>query len=415
MTRGVALIAIVVLSAFLLFRGVIPGLARIDTDFPNYYTAARLLTNGAPTERLYDDGWFQQQIFDSGIQQQGKFSPYPPITALVMVPFVFLGPLNALRAWTVLNLGCLILEIILLSRATGKSLDWSSLLILASGHALANNFRFGQFYLVLAVLVTSGYLLWQHHRAFATGALFGTAAAIKYFPILFVILFLLRREWRPAVAQFSTIFLLSALAVAVMGFRVHELFISTVLGKHLTGTIQDPFSPAFQSWNSLFRRLFVFDPVFNPSPFLRAPALFVILTVMVTTGVAALFVNGYRKAAFSFGPAASSIQFAFLNIAGLLLLPASATYHFLLLALPAAILLAFPEWSFEQVLVAGFYLAIGFLPYGALSRFQDSGLLTVLAYPRLILMTGIFVATYIFIVNHRAPGPSFRFAVGTEK
>ncbi len=414
MIRGAQLVGIFVLSVFLFVRGVVPAFTRIDTDFPNYFTSARLVAHGTSLEKLYDDEWFQEQIYESGIQQQGKFSPYPPITALVMLPLVSFTPMDAVRIWTLFNIGCLIAEIFLLSRATGKPLEWSSLLILGCGHALANNFRFGQFYLVLAVLITAGFLFWQKGRPYAMGAVFGVAAAVKYFPLLFVILFALRRDWRSVLTVFGAVGLCLVVAIAVLGLPVHEVFLSSVLGKHLTGSIQNPFSPTFQSWNSLSRRMFVLDPVLNPSPFVDAPALFVIFPSLVSLGVIGLFADGYRRANAAFGNTAGSVQFAFLNIAGLLLLPASATYHFLLLVLPVAVLLAASRWRYELVLVAVFYLAIGFLPYGAMARFQDSGLLTILAYPRLILMTGIFVATYFFIAKHPVPEiiPSFR---GGEK
>ncbi len=67
------------LGLLLWVRGIAPAVSRIDTDFPNYLTAARIVADGGPAARLYDDAWFQQQMRDYGIgdPKQGKFAPFP--------------------------------------------------------------------------------------------------------------------------------------------------------------------------------------------------------------------------------------------------------------------------------------------------------------------------------------------------
>ena len=39
MKRNVLLVLLVPLSNFIVFRGIIPGLTKMDPDFPNYYEA----------------------------------------------------------------------------------------------------------------------------------------------------------------------------------------------------------------------------------------------------------------------------------------------------------------------------------------------------------------------------------------
>ena len=74
---------LVLLALFVFYRGVLPGFRQVDSDFPNYYTAAKIVADGKDVNRLYDDSWFQSQIRSYGMQLQGKFSPFPPVTALV--------------------------------------------------------------------------------------------------------------------------------------------------------------------------------------------------------------------------------------------------------------------------------------------------------------------------------------------
>src|SRR5262249_33874314 len=157
-----------------------------------------------------------------------------------------------------------------------------------------------------------------------------------------------------------------------------------------------------QSWNSLFRRAFVFDPLLNPEPMLQWPVGYIIFTYSVQAVVVIQTIRSWRHAAASFGPSAQAVQFALVNIAALLLLPASSTYLYLLLVLPVAILLTSGDsrWSPEQKIIAVLFTMISWIPYRFFRPFEGRGLLTIAAYPRLGLMLLLFIATVLFIRNY---------------
>jgi hypothetical protein len=71
--RPAALLLFVALTLVLAARGVVPALSKVDTDFPNYFTAAKILADGGNTDRLYDNGWFQDQMrrYQIGKASQG--------------------------------------------------------------------------------------------------------------------------------------------------------------------------------------------------------------------------------------------------------------------------------------------------------------------------------------------------------
>jgi hypothetical protein len=393
--KRIQYISLAGLGLFLLIRGVVPAMESVDTDFPNYYTSARLLIDGGDMSRLYDDSWFQTHIYKYGMNQLGKFTPYPPITAFIMTPLVFFSPGNALRVWTLFNVVLLLIVVYLLSRITNRSWLWAAILVLLGGHALANNFRFGQFYLLLTVLIIFGYRYWIQGEQVKSGILLGVGAAVKYFPVLFFFEFIRRREWKIVLAGALTITLLTTAGIVVLGPALHEEFLHQVLGHHLAGNIQNPYSPVFQTWNSLFRNLFVFDPLRNPKPLVDSSTAYLLSLCCVYGLVAISLVLAFKQSIRRFGISSRSIQFALLGIAGLLLLPASATYHFLLLALPVALLLDGKEWTIPQKSLGVVYGFIGFIPYHYFEQFQSRGILTVLSYPRLILMTGLFVAAIV--------------------
>jgi hypothetical protein len=167
------------------------------------------------------------------------------------------------------------------------------------------------------------------------------------------------------------------------------------LGQHLTAhfALQNPFTAVFQSFDTLLRRLFVFDAVWNPRPFWDAPRLqsVLLVTIKVTILVATAVLLGKlaRHGVLALGP-----SIGVLGIVTLLLAPATATYHLLLLWLPVALLIDFLMREGSRAcayLILGAYTLIGFLDLRLTNSFEGRGGLSILAYPRLFLLLGMFV------------------------
>src|SRR5580700_2000807 len=116
--RPAAMLLFVALTLVLVARGIVPAVSKVDTDFPNYFTAAKIVADGGNTGRLYDNGWFQDQMrrYQIGKASEGEFKPFPPPTALLLVPLAGLKPLDALRVVTCVSFLCLIGSIILLAK-----------------------------------------------------------------------------------------------------------------------------------------------------------------------------------------------------------------------------------------------------------------------------------------------------------
>ncbi len=267
---------IAVLSGWVLSRGVAPALADPGGDFANYYTASRLLLQGESVERAYwDFTWFQKQIDSGGIRNQmGGFIPHPPSTALVFLPIAGLEPILAKRIWTLLNVLLALGAAVLLARLTGLSLPLSSALLLLSGPALANNFLFGQVYLLLLVSLLAGLYFHRQGRPLLAGICFGLLAPVKYLGFLWLAYFAWKRRWSLVAAGAATVGLVLAATLWLDGVRVFITFTSEVFPRYLAGQLQDPFTVRLQTWNSLFRRLFLLEPTLNPNPLVDSPLLF---------------------------------------------------------------------------------------------------------------------------------------------
>src|ERR1700730_14417758 len=89
-------LAAVITFLFLMATSFRMGWTRPETDFPNYYTAATLVSQHQPLRNYYDWTWFARQMNYSGNGTQlGAYTPQTPLTMLPMLPLIRLSPQNA--------------------------------------------------------------------------------------------------------------------------------------------------------------------------------------------------------------------------------------------------------------------------------------------------------------------------------
>jgi hypothetical protein len=453
-----------VLAGLLFFHikyGLIPAWQSVESDFPNYYVASRLLLEGEDVNRFYDDDWFNKQMQRFGIEMQGKFSPFPPATAFIMLPLAPFSPLTAKRLWTAINLLFVGLNVSLLGRilqlgnvrrkvetlegintllhshaergneifrnpplrgAKGGVTDvessqndrkttnpksWkftqnilkqypaSLLLLLASGFALANNLRLGQFYLILSAMILLSYLLWQQNRPVPAGILLGAGASLKYFPLVFIAAFAIRKQWKVVLAAFAAMAAIFVSELAVFGIDLYREFLAKSFVPHTDGvlSLQGGYPVAFQSVNSLLRHIFVYDAAANPVPLIDFRAGYIggkFLTILVVFGTVTWLAFRLRK-----WPAeeAMPLLLALFALAAFVLLPATATYHFLLLLFPVVLLMRryhFEKNQYARLALLCCYVMIGFLPVHFFYKFGGKGAAIFLAFPRLWLVLAMF-------------------------
>lgn len=406
-----AILLLVPLTALLVARGVAPALTAIGSDFPGYLTSAKIVADGGQVDRLYDNQWFQEQmrLYRIGEPSEGKFAPFPPPTALLLVPLAALTPINALRAMTALSVLCLAGSIVVLARLLDWGMIETTTFILLSGYAVSNSLRLGQPYIVCSLLCILGFYAYRKDRPIAAGVCFGLFSPIKYLPVGYLAYFAWRRNYKVVLGGAVAICAIGALSIGILGWKIHEEFLTQVLGHHLIGQLglQDPFTASFQSFDSLFRRLFVFDAAFNPHPVAAAPMLQVAAVAAVKLSLLAAAAAALLKLARGNAGAAVGPSLGIVGILILLIAPATATYHFVLLWLPVALLLDHfltahaPRYAYGLL---GLYTLIGFCPYGHAHRFEGRGALTVLAYPRLFLLLAMFAMCTHFILGRPNSG-----------
>jgi hypothetical protein len=409
------LLLLAVLTGWVCARGILPALRGIDHDFPGYFTAAKIVADGGDAQNLYDNTWFREQVRRYGMEDPrnpAKFAPFPPPTALLLLPLTPLKPLTALRVVVGVSVLSLMLSMFLVARSFSWSVLDAAIFILASGLGILSGLRFGQPYILVSMLCLLGYYLYLTGRPWLAGLALGVLLPIKYFPVVVPAGLALRREWKVVLASVIAVVGVALISIAELGWPVHQTFLKSVLGNHLTGHLSlhqysVPFTAVYQSFDTLIDRLLVYDPTWNPQPLLDAPRLRVVALVVIKASIvaaAAATIYGLvrREAAAAAAPA-----IGILGILVLLLAPATATYTFVLLWLPVALLVEHFLTRHQPVaayLVLAFYALIGFIPYGHTQVFEGHGGLGVLAFPRLWLMLAMFSTSVWFLALPRPHG-----------
>jgi hypothetical protein len=322
--------------SYFLFTDFRAGWISSTTDFPNYYTAARLVRSGEHLRNFYDWTWFQRQMNYAGIERQlGAYFPQPPLTMLPMLPIAGFPAQTAKRIWLICNLVFLGSTAWLLSKLGRLQIQHIALLILAGYTSLRRNFLLGQYYVFLLFLLTVTFYLIARKKPIASGIIAGVAFALKLYSGPLLLYFVAKRNWKAAAAMVGATGVAAALAVAIFGWADVWFYATQIFPRTLEGVAADPYNPGVQVPSTLLRRLFLADPELNPQPLHNAPWLLFFLQPLISVTIIA-FVS--LAVALNRGGSCHR-DFAMFTVALLLISTSGASYTYLLLLLPIVLLL----------------------------------------------------------------------------
>jgi hypothetical protein len=369
-TRWVALLALL----FFLATAFRSGWKHLNTDFPNYYTAATLLRQHQPLHNYYDWTWFERQMNYAGTGLQlGGYTPQTPLTMLPLVGLTGFAPLTAKRVWLVCNLGFLAMIVWLLSRMTRFRAEQVWLLAFCGYFSLRTNFLYGQYYVFLLLLLTLAvYLLDRGHPALS-GALAGFAFGLKLYGGPFLLYYIAKRKWKAVGGMMAAIVCLGAIAIALFGWKDIVYYATQILPRSLEGGSINPYAPGVPTYSTMLRHFFVREPGLNPDPLLESPGTFFFLRSFATLAVVFFLALGV-----AFRPSSDRRDFAWFVIAVVLLSTSTGSYTFIVLLLPVVLLLEeSPPWQ-RAFFVATYVLLTGPLYFSWL-------------FPKVWLQIGLFV------------------------
>lgn len=328
----VAKLWLILAVSVILIKGIWPGWTNTSGDFNNYYVSAKLISEGFSVHQFYDNSWFYNKAKDLGIKEGAKFSPFPPVTAYTFLPITFFMPLVAQRVWLILNSLLLLVLPFRIHKITNWSITQGLLFLSLFTIPIASCLSLGQLYLVIGyILIELVVLISTTKRSFIFGFSIGLLTSLKYIPILFLG-YILKHQKRNSILCFSLLgVLLPSLIVYILDHQSHAIFVEDFLS-HIQGNLpgQGKYAIAFQSIDSLLNNLFVFDSLKNTTPFLNLSILKPILKWMLISVIFGMLFIAYKKNKYKLNPTIVSLSI----IGVFVVIPASASYHFLLLLWP---------------------------------------------------------------------------------
>lgn len=343
----------------------------ITHGFVSYYVASRLLVSGELGPPAYDDRWFGdvvQRLTSSSVRE--IFTPNPPTMALMALPLAGLDAASARMIWLAASLLLFLAGVAALVRyqaSRNRALAVPVLWLMLLSPAVFTNLRIGQGYLMVFALFAAATLLLLRERDRLAGICLGLLLALKMSGVALVLILIARRRWMPLVWASGT----AALAVlAVTPFIDASMW--WIFPSQVQAFVARPAGSvtAYQTTLSLARHLCIADPQWNPAPAANcAPIAFAAPAMLIGVAIAATLLLASR--ALRTEPVmAAAVTLTVLS------LPAAAESHFVLMAIPLALLRL---GTLELVVIAGLLI----VPLEMTAERFTAGWWALLAYPRL--------------------------------
>jgi hypothetical protein len=358
-------VATAVLSGVTIFSA-----SSVTHGFLAYYAAARLLLDGQLGPMAYDDGWFAaylQQLTGANIRE--IFTPNPPTMALMALPIAALDHRVARAVWLIASVTLFAAAVFALARRRERegTVPIAPLLLAMLAPAVFSNIRIGQGYLIVFALLVAAVLWIERQRPVAGGAALGLALGLKLSGTPLLLILAAQRRWRALAAALLTA---TALVVAVTPFIDVAMW-----WQHpdvVRGFVERPSGSvtAYQTTLSLFRRMCEADPLWNPAPPASCrPMAYAIPYALIGIAASITAVVVYRAQA-ALASLAAGVMLT------LLIMPASAEVHFVVLGIPLLIVWLRPV----ELAVIGLLVLV---PLELTAERFTRGWWILLAYPRL--------------------------------
>lgn len=388
--RAVLSVAVLFLCAHTLPR----AWRTLNTDFPNYYMAARLVHEGYDTSRMYEWAWIEREKDHRAVDIRIiGLLPITPFSTLAVWPLAGLPPLAAKHIWIVLNLAFLVPISWMLRITTGLSYRRIALTIFLS-FPLHRNLLYGQFYILLLLLMTAACFSYLRGYRVLAGALVAIAATCKVFPLLLFVFFLQRRDWRALASGVITGVSTVAVSIAVFGLNAHRTWLKEILPWVMHGEGLGTYATT-ASISGILHCLFLSEPQWNPHPWHDSPLAYALLAPALQMLVLAPAILLIRRDNDS--DERILLEWSALLTASLAVSTIPASYNFVLMIFPVCVLasrlLRAGSYGWLTALILT-YLGIGF-PLPVPNR--PLGLALLLYVPRLPLMLAILFAIYAIL------------------
>lgn len=355
-----------------------PAAGALTHGFGAYYTASRLTQTGQISADIYNPAYFRPLVEGETHQRASDiYNANPPTTSLLLWPLSYLPVEQARLVWIVAN-GLMLwggITLLVWTFATPPRLLVLTLLLSIGMlfQPVIDNFRFGQAYVLIFLLLATAIVTWKKQQAKLGGLILTLALLFKTAGAMLLPLLAWQRRWR---------FL--AWTVGISGGIVLvtlPLFPISMWQAYIQLLIETTNAPSvcvvtYQTTRSLLCHLFVFDDVWNPTPIAHLPWLARLLFAgLALSSLSACFIlNRFNQLAALLSVMAWGVLFA----------PLGEQYHHTVMLIPISWLVI--EWRTLNN-IAKIFIGIAILGYLMPVHIGDprfeAGWWAILAYPRL--------------------------------
>ncbi|MGD8454230.1 MAG: glycosyltransferase family 87 protein [Phycisphaerae bacterium] len=256
-TAGALLLTVLLIGTTIRFAVVHPVRNYLE-DFRAYYAAGWALTHDV---NPYDIDTIHERLLLPG-KQPVYYYPYPPPSLIVPAPFSLVPYPLAQLPWCLFAMALAVISFSLLCRAAELPLSSPAGVLLGfaffSSSSVFELFRWGQFDMVVLVLLALAVLAATRARVAFAGVAVALAALAKVTPCVYLGVFVLRRQWRALWAGLVAIVALMLGSWAVVGTDGFAKWLHWLTCK--LGGIEHTISPENMSLHGYVYRAFVDHP-----------------------------------------------------------------------------------------------------------------------------------------------------------
>jgi hypothetical protein len=162
----------------------------------------------------------------------GHVFKVPPFYGMLFTPFVFQDGLMILFFHRVLNVLLLATAVLVWMRMFGIPLFsalGAGIIILINFRPFADTIAFGQIDLALLLILTLALWALRAERNLLAGALIALGALFKIYPVLLLAFCVIKRRWLALLGFALGMLVLNGVALAVMGWEMHRVYLFEVL------------------------------------------------------------------------------------------------------------------------------------------------------------------------------------------
>ncbi len=199
---------------------------RSPADFPNYYFAGKRFFEGRP---IYGD--LSIEVAETLGWQYHTYPADPPSALLLLSP---LSLTEYHLAWWILfcaSILCMGTAILLMAREL--SFSWPITLVCITLSLGSTPFLFmlyrNHYEALIVLLAVCGWRSLQRGRDISAGIFWGSAAALKLFPLLWILMLLIGRRWRAFSVSLTSFIVLVAISTLIVGRENSTQFITEVI------------------------------------------------------------------------------------------------------------------------------------------------------------------------------------------